>query len=51
MIDTRRETVEENWAHALSKAWELGYEVPDDADPREVGVWEIWDLVPVKQAA
>jgi hypothetical protein len=51
MVDTRQEMNETHWDDALSAAWRSGYELDPDTEPKELGVWEIWDLTPVRSAA
>lgn len=51
MVDTRAECTEQQWDAALAKAYSLGYELDAYADTREVGVWEVFDLVIVDQIA
>lgn len=51
MVDTRHEMTEENWDHALTRAYELGYELDPLADVREMGVWEIHDLIRLDETA
>lgn len=51
LIDSRDDTTEEDWDAAITAAWRQGYQLPDEPESREVGIWEIWDLVPVPAVA